>query len=994
AQAQTSITGKVSDAKSGEAIPFASVVVKGTTIGVNTDIDGNYSISVPATATTLVFSEVGHTDLEVDISGRTVINVAMEPGATQLDEVIVVAYGTASRATITGAAATIKPEKIVKDAPIASIEQVLQGASPGIAVGMNSGQPGAAVGVRIRGIGSFNASNTPLYVVDGIPITTGDISVTGVSNDSKSLSALVGLNPNDIENISILKDAAAASLYGSKGANGVILITTKKGKVGKIAFNFRGSWGVSDWAVENRPIVSGDQQNELLVEALRNYAMDAGDSYEEAQAWADANAANYSPKQAKYSDWKDELFRKGNVQTYEISAQGGDSQNRFFASFLYRKDQGMVENSKMKTYTARFNYNYTKDKIKFGANINLSNVDQRVTSEGSAYANPWFGVNYWLKPNVPIYNEDGTFYEGALLRNLPNLAKDLDLDYNGNTVFQSNNSAWASYDIIEGLTLKQTISYNFILNNGRTTWPTNSNNGATHKGLTIMIPEQREQLYSSTVLNYSTTIKEKHQIAVLAGWDVDKKSSRYTYAVGRNIPLGLWELENAAEPMTAASGHDDDRLLSFLSNAEYIYDGKYIIGGTFRTDGSTRLGSNNRWGKFWSVSGAWRISEESFMSNVSFVKDLKIRGSYGVSGTLPSSLYAHMDLYTYGTDYNGIPGMRPSRVPNPDLAWEKNYTLDLGLDVRLFDRVSIIFDYYNRTTKDLLFDTPISSVTGFSSTLRNVAEMSNKGIELDINVDIIRNRDFNWTAGLALSHNKNRIEKLYNGEPSPDGIYRLEEGYSRYSVHTREWAGVDPANGDMLWVKNSEILDDQGRVTGIDKSITNDPSLSVRTHHNIDPKIVGGIRNYFTWKGVELNFLFSFSLGGQLYDGQNVYTRNDGYNVSTMNAASQLDRWQKPGDVASNPKRVYNHKYYNYGSDRWMYKNNYLRLKTISLAYNLPEKLLKPVGLSSFRINVSGTNLLTWKNDHPFDPEIPVTYSVGWSFPQTKTIVFGIEIGF
>ena len=1140
ANAQTTkVTGTVISAEDNEPIIGASIVVKGTTIGTVTDFNGAFSLDVPSSAKTLVVSFVGMKSQEIGI--KPTLHVVLAADNQMLDEVMVVAYGTAKKSSFTGAASSVNAEKVLKDVPVTSFEQALQGATTGLTVNSSSGQPGAGLSIRIRGTGSMNATNEPLYVIDGVPVISGDIAVSGVSNDSKAFNIMSSINPSDIENITVLKDAAAASLYGSRAANGVILITTKRGKEGKTQINFKANWGFSDWAVKNRETVSGEQQHELTYEAYYNEGILYKDmSEEEARVYAQEGADTFAPLRDHYSNWEDALFKKSAFnQNYEFSAQGGSELTNFFASLNYKTEDGMINTTGMEGFTGRVNVTHkSKDgKMQMGANISFSKQKSEMASEGTAYANAYFVKNWYAIPNLPIYNEDGSFYEGFPLDqlNVPNPLRDQGLDKNTSEVLRSTNSLWASYKIIEGLTIKETISYDFIDNQSTTYWPMNSNNGEAYNGLMIKYPYQHHNIYSSTVLNYTNTFADKHNLDVLLGWDVDDRKEQFVQAVGANYPHDkLPELGNTSEPMTASSGYSEDHLLSLLSRINYDYDDKYYISANYRRDGSSRLGANTRWGNFWSVSAAWRLSQEAFMKNLTYVDDLKLRVSYGINGTLPSKFYSHLSLFGYGFNYqdqpgsapttipnpdlgweknenfnigfdarlfgrlsvafdfynretkdllqdvpllsrinydyddkyyisanyrrdgssrlgantrwgnfwsvsaawrlsqeafmknltyvddlklrvsygiNGTlpskfyshlslfgygfnyqdqPGSAPTTIPNPDLGWEKNENFNIGFDARLFGRLSVAFDFYNRETKDLLQDVPVSMTTGFNNTLKNVGAMNNRGIELDMNYDVFNETAVKWSTGIVLSHNKNKISKLYGGKDIISGTSILREGESYYSWWSREWAGVDPQTGEEQWVLNTENEDGT-----INRGLTKDPSQAQRVIiGKPDPKVTGGWRNNLSWKGLDLSALFSFSLGGHIMDDPALlYTDTDGETAYQSIGIQQLDRWQKPGDITDVPRRINSYQYARYGSSRHMKSSNHLRLKTVTLSYNLPSKWMQAAGMRNVRIFASGNNLLTWAAYKNIDPEQPVNGVATWALPNLKSVTFGIEIG-
>lgn len=999
------VTGTVTSHEDGLPVVGASVLVKGTTVGTVTDIDGNFTITnVPSSAGTLVVSFIGMKTQEVAI--KPVVKVSLHSDAEVLDEVMVVAYGTAKKSSFTGSASSVDGAKALKDIPVTSFEQALAGTTPGLTINGSSGQPGASLEIRVRGTGSMNATNEPLYVIDGVPVVSGDVAISAIRDDSKSFNVMSSINPSDIENITVLKDAAAASLYGSRAANGVILITTKKGKAGKTRINFKANWGFSDWAMKNRENVNGSQRRELTYEGAYNEAVlygipDADGNYtpateEQAKAYAQASADMYAPDYDE--NWESAFFRKhGSSQNYEFSAQGGDERNSFFASLSYKKDQGKANNSKMDGFIGRVNATHRSadNKWQMGANVSLSKQESQVVSEGTAYANPFFLINYVITPNIRIYDEDGNYdmsspiIQAYFPKSHP--IEDLQKDKNKSNVFRSLNSLWASYEIIDGLTLKENLSYDYVANKSLTYWPMDSNNGADLGGLGSNYILNQHNIYSSTTLNYANTFNEKHNLDVLAGWDVDDRRVEYVMASQNGYPHNkLPESINAASPMEGSAYYEQDHLLSFLSRVNYDFDNKYYVSANFRRDGSSRLGVNNRWANFWSVSAAWRMTQEEFMHDLTWLNDLKIRASYGVNGTLPSSYYGHLSLYGYGNNYQEKPGSAPVSVPNPDLAWEKNKNFNIGFDARLFDRLNVTFDYYTRRTSDLLQDVPTSMTVGFSSMLKNVGEMKNQGVEVDINVDVFKHSQVRWNTGLALSHNSNKVTKLYEGKDIIDGSRITREGESYYSWWSREWAGVDPQTGEEQWVLNTKNEDGS-----INRGLTKNPAEAQRVIiGKPDPKLTGGWRNSLSWKGLELNMLFNFSLGGKVYDTYRTsFTDTDGYSVWYNMSTDQLNRWQKPGDVTDVPRRINNYVWGNYGSSRFMKDLNYLRLKSLSLSYSLPQKWVNKAQLNNVRVFVSGSNLLTLTSYKFTDPEMPVNGMPTFGLPNLKTVTFGIELG-
>jgi TonB-linked SusC/RagA family outer membrane protein len=988
------VSGVVTDAADGQPLPGVSVVVKGTTVSASTDANGRYTINVADDAT-LVFNFIGMKAHEVAVMGRAAIDVTMVTEVKQLEEVVMVAYGTAKKGTYTGAATVVGSTEKLKDIPVTSFENALQGAAAGVQVGTTNGQPGSQAQIRIRGTGSYNASNSPLYVIDGIPANSGNYDIAGnsVSNTGDvSLSLMSTVNPSDIESITILKDAAATSLYGSRGANGVILVTTKKGQQG-LKINFKGSWGISNWAIRNRPYLGGNQTRELTLEGAYNQGIYNGMSEADARAYSIIEADKYTPARTEYSDWEGALFRNnGTNNTYEVSATGGNDKLTFYVSVGARDELGMANNSDFKGYTGKANVSYKGDKWKVDANISLAKLGQNLMSGTSTYNNYYYMVRSTYTPNIPIYNPDGSYYEGPLLGVYPNPVKDALLDVLKNDLFKSTNNLSVAYEFMEGLTLKETLSYDHTAVKGTNVWPSNSNNGKAHNGLAIIQDYTDVRFYSSLLLTYDKTFAEDHTVNALLGWDVDDNPTNWVYAAARNYAVpNLWEMAAAAEPLDARSSHDNDRITSYFGRLNYSYKDRYYVSGTYRRDGSSRLGATTRWGDFWSISASWRAKEESFLKYVDFIDDLKIRTSYGVSGTLPNSLYSSLATYGYTLSYNNQSASAPSRLANPDLSWERNFVFDIGLEARFFDRVALEFDFYDRQTEDMLLDVPISRTTGFASTLLNYGGMNNRGVELTVAVDILKNNDFLWTSTLILAHNRNKVTKLYNGEEFVSGNYMIREGESLYSFRTREWAGVDPGTGDSMWYIYEK--DNDGNFTGV-KHITKDPDLATREiQAKADPTLTGGWRNTFEWKGIDFDALFSFSLGGHSWDNGWAMT-TDGLSPGDPISVLQLDRWQKPGDVAQFPRRMNGGGHGNYASSRWIHSTDHLRLKTLTLGYTLPQKWVKKASIQRARVFVAGNNLLTWAAYKDYDPEVPISGATSWEIPALRSVTFGVELTF
>jgi len=990
---QLQISGTVTSAVDGNTLPGVTVLVQGTSVGTVTDIDGRYEISAPADAV-LVFTFVGMHTKEVAVDGRQEINVAMESELVGLEEVIVVAYGTQRRETFTGSAATVGSEQIER-IPVTSIEQALEGAAAGVQIGTLSGQPGSFVQMRIRGVGSISSSNEPLYVIDGIPVTGGSMT----QNPSGSSSALASLNPSDIESVSILKDAAAASLYGSRAANGVVLITTKSGQAGETRFRVRSSVGFNDFAVPYYEVASQEQNHTLKREGFVNHALyyqglDANDADEYATQQMDLRFPDYDPNRpfADY-DWEGELFRTGVQQTHEFSATGGTEATQYFTSFSYMQQDGYSIRNDYERFTGRLNLDHQANEyIEFGVNTSISISDQNVIPDRAFYfVNPVFARQQYLSPLFPIWDVDGEYNQNIGGGQYPNLVRDLPLNKQTTQVFRSMNKGYAQVNLTEGLSLRSTVGLDALLQNEDRYWSPVSSDGETHGGY----GHKRHRIFNTLTLTniatYETSFADFHNVDLLAGFEIEDVYDEKTTADGHEYPNAiLRSLAVAAEPYGASNWWDERRMMSYLSRMNYNYDNTYYLSGSFRRDGSSQLGENEMWGNFWSVSGSVRLTQLDMLQGTGdWLSDWKFRASFGTNGTLPSAWYGHLALYGYGFDYNMMPGMAITQVYNPNLRWERSENLNIGTDFTLFDRLTVDLEYYQRKTADLLLNVPVSRVSGFSTVLQNIGEMQNTGFEMTINSTNIMTEDFVWTTNLNISRNVNEILKLYEGEDIIQGAFILSEGHSFNTLYLREWAGVDPDDGMGMWYTH----DEDGNRTGTTKERTEaEPQMLDAT----DPAFTGGIYNSFSYRNFDVSLLFNFSVGGLIYSTPHYFFNDDGMNWhSSVTKYQYENRWQQPGDETINPRYVFtNPQQTNFMSSVRVFDGDYLRLKSLNVGYTLPPRLTNQVGISGLRLFMSGRNLLTFSSVEFMDPEVDARGTYYSELPPMKTITFGVEVNF
>ena len=984
------VTGVVKDVM-GEPLIGANVVEKGrSTNGVITDFNGKFTLEVDESAS-LVVSYIGYLAQDIPTKGKGDFHIILKEDTNTLDEVVVTGYGDFKKATYTGSASVLTTEKL-EALPVVSVGQMIESNIPGISVvAGTSSQPGAKTTLRVRGVASMNASTEPLYVLDGVPIPSYDLSNFTSMSEAGGMGFIETLNPADIESITVLKDAASASLYGAKGANGVVLITTKKGKEGKLRVNMAAKYGITDFAYTYRPLMGGEERRELIHEGLVNFQLDKGVSEQEAQQYADANIDQYAKRLPQgYSDWESALFKTGYQQDYNLSASAGNQNSSFIGSLGYTKQTGVSLNSEMERFTGRVDASNKYKKVEFGMNASFSWTKNVHLPEGKFYGSAIYASKVNLTPSTPIYNEDGTYASGYRENNGYNPILEAEVnDYYARTV-RAMGTAKIAYNVWDNLKVSSVFTVDYSLTKDFFFQSPDGRDGATYQGRGRMQMTDRIRYTSQNNLTYSKTFG-KHSVSAVTAFEVmkydyeDLYAAKKTYGQDINTSLG-----NAADPIDADQKLQEDALMSYVASVNYSYDDKYYASFSFRRDGSSRLSPDTRWGNFWSLSASWRLSQERFMQPLkSVLSDLKLRASYGVNGNLPSSYYGYQSTYTTGAFYSGKPSPWESTVGNEELTWEKNYALNLGLDIGLFSRVNVSLDWYTRTTKDLLMSKQLNSISGFSSLLTNVGQMRNTGVELEVRSNNIKTKDFSWTTAFNLSHNKNKILKLADLPWFVDGRYVRKEGYPFNTIYLREYAGVGPETGSALYYDNQQ--DENGNYTK--NKVTDPGQASPIPLKDITPTISGGFMNTFNYKFIDLSFNLSYSFGGYSYDNASYILQDDGYSVISNKSTEQRRRWQKPGDITDVPRFVYgNKKGGNYNSSRAIHSTDHIRLKSLILGLNAPKAWLQKLGIGNARIYFSGTNLLTWAAYDQYDPEMSGV--VGFYTPPLKTYAFGLELKF
>ena len=980
------VNGKIID-EDGNPVSKASVVVKGSSIGTTSDTLGLYTLSFPSRAKVLVFSSVNMEPKEISIGNQNIINVFLTRKEQLIEEVVVVAYGTQKKSNLTGSLSTVK-SSFVENKPLTSIDKILQGAVPGLQSVAASGAPGSNQQIRLRGIGSIGANSNPLWVIDGVPANSGDGS--RLATTSNLLSTL---NPNDIEQITVLKDAAASSIYGSRAANGVILVTTKKGKIGKTKFRFDAETGQSDIAYLNDKYKPLDANEYFILtrEGLLNggFATPASVDSIMIANWGYSNGVN--------TNWLDENTRKGSQAQFNFSASGGNEKTTFFISGGYFRQEGITLQTDFKRYNANVGLtNKATNRLKLSLNTNAGFVRQSNPLSGSFYANPVWGA-FQLLPSVAPYKPDGTlnitapdFGTGNLLYNTVALAK-LDKRLLKQLSLRSNINV--EYSIFEDLRFTSSfgIDYN-VLEEDQFNNPFHGG-GVTTGGRAYGFLSRYFNWVFTNRLDYARKIDKNGKINfdMKIGYEAQKSQGYFISAQSQGFPptVDLTYAAAGATPVVAGSSISDYSFLSAFSIANINYLNRLMISGSYRHDGSSRFGINNQYGDFWSLGAAWNVHNENFMKNLHFIDQLKIRGSYGVNGNSGISNYLWRPVYGYGFNYNQQPGSAPSNVGNVDLTWELNKPINIGLDVSVIkNRIIISIDYYVRKTDKLLLAAPISRTTGFSSITKNIGSMENKGIEIQINTKLLNLKDFEWTAIANFARNKNRVTWLVNGQDIIDGVFirRVSEDFQSYFV--RQWAGVDPANGDPLWYTDSSQKTTTVNWNNAQRVLVGSAS----------PKYFGSINNGLKCKGFALDLMFYYNFGNYIQDSWGSFYMGSGVNGGFNKIKRQFDeRWKQPGDNASLPRCVYNgNKQAHNMSTFYLFKGDYIRLRDITFSYELAQSVIQKFKATSAVFYVRGTNLWTWVKDKNlgFDPEQGVSSQTNMEVFIPKTITIGFKLGF
>lgn len=948
------IKGVIYEKSTNSPIPGVSVFIKGNpNHGSISDVNGAFTLKA-APNDIILFSFIGMKTQEIpvaNIKANSPLKIYLEEAQENLDEVIVVGYGSRKKGSITGTVSVVDSKKL-ETVPVASFDQALQGQAPGIQVFTNSGQPNASADIMIRGVNSINAGSAPLFILDGMQVSSSVFSTIPAS---------------DIANVSILKDASSTAIFGARATNGVIIITTKSGSMSDQAkINVRAQWGISSLAHDRWDLMNTKEKLDYEEEI----GLHANDPDWKRSDWESVNV-----------DWRDAVFNNNAfMQSYELSVNGGTNKSRYYISGNFHDQEGVAYNTSFKRYSIRANIETQANNwFKIGANTSLSYREAMGAEENQYYVNTPLGAVQYMNPywDYRGRNEDGT-WKGT---------GENPLEYVDNNPNKSNAakvllSGFLQVSPIKNLNIKSQGGVDFT--DQRTTvksnpeYIANRGEGMAGEGFT-----QTYRLLLTNTVDYQLNFKEVHSLHLLAGQEANYyQGNEYQIMAFGLTDRRLLEFGLGTSWRNGSSGKTETTFLSYFGRAEYNYNEKYFADATYRRDGSSRFGKNSKYANFWSVGLMWNFRKETFLDNASWLTMGQTSLSIGTQGNSSITDYAHLSTVSAGATYNNINGTLPS-IGNEDLTWEKTRTIDWGIKLGVFDRCNLNFNFYHKLTTDMLLQVPYSITSGFAKGWGNAGEMTNAGIEVELQGDLIRTKDFTWNLTVNFAYNKNKIKKLYNNETeyteSTSGI-KYTIGHSSGEFALVRWAGVNPLNGDALWyTKDGEITNQYSE------------SDAVLTGKSYFAPWNGGFATSLTYKGLSLSAQFSWVADRYMFNNDRIMSESNGRDASTQQSTKLLyDRWKKPGDIATIPR----HGIAPQLDDRFLENASFLRLKNVMLAYTLPKHWMEATRfIANSRVFVQGQNLFTVTPFTGLDPESSSNMYRA-AYPLYKQYTFGLEITF
>jgi len=1005
--AQTQVKGTVTS-DDGRPLYGATVTVKGTKIATVANSEGNYVITVPSSNSILVVSTVGFITAEQQVTGAD-MDFILQRDDRRLSEVVVVGYGQSQKRNVSGSISRVTAREI-ENQPVQSFESALQGKAPGVVIENSSGKVGQGIKIRIRGTSSLSASSQPLYVVDGVPLTTA--SQSDINNEPTN--PLIDLNPNDIESIEVLKDASASAIYGARATNGVVLITTKKGtRNNKTVVELNTSYGFSN-PTKKRGFLNAREYVELIREAgINDGKIDFRDGvtgYPSEQAAIDDYVSFYESFIDYYSlgtDWRnaevdvnyeDQLFNKnaGNKQ-FDLSVRGGNEKTRFFASGFYNDQEAIVIANRFRRYGGRLNLDHSiNDKVTIGINLSSARSQlDRITND-NAFSTPGqlvaqIPVSPLYDPVTGDYNEN-TLYSNGLL----------DAKYNSDkqVTYRNIGNVFANISILPSLSFRSEFGAD-ILNMTEEAFADKRTQDGQGVGIGQYFTSQNVSFNTNNYFTYTPNINENIKLSALVGMSYLQNDFRQSNQQAEAYPSpAVKNLAGATDVTFGNSLNARYNFLSYFLRSNVTFNGKYLFGGSVRIDGSSRFGPDNRYGTFPALSAGWILSEENFLKEVDFLNYLKLRGSWGITGNAEIGESQFYDLFAI-SNYPGLPGFIPVQLGDPKLKWERTNQVDIGLEFGLFgNRLTGELDWYNKQTNDLLLAVNVPATNGYfdninflNTIFQNLGSLENKGFEILLNSRNIETKDFKWTTSFNIAFNKNKVKNIQGQVIEGSSFQRAVEGEPIGVFFMPKYLGVDPATGDALY---------QGQD---DKPTTNYNAAKRMVVGDPNPDFTGGFSNTFSYKGIDLNVFFTFVQGNEIYNNAGRFM-SSGFGGGLDNQTKEiLRRWKNPGDITDIPRVSLSFPTGHRTSSRWIYDGSYIRLRQLSIGYNLPESVVQSLKISAARLYVSGTNLWT-KTDYISDPEVNTlgtgvtgvrNISTGVDFytiPQPRTITVGLNVKF
>ena len=913
------------------------------------------------------------------------MKVSMKPDTEVLDEVVVTGYGVQRKASFTGAAAVVGKDVLAKKTD-ANFVKALEGAVPGIQMNNSTSMPGIWGSIYVRGRGSLNSGTQPLYVIDGMPVDsdTDDNSLTYSTNNT--IDPMSSLNPADIESITVLKDAAATAIYGSRAANGVIVVTTKKGAEGKFNINLDIKQGFVTTANNNMDFANAQQTMKLFTDGYT--AAQGGDWQENYNYLAD----DYFgwDRNSSY-DWMDAISRKGYYQDYNLNMQGRTGSTGYYVGLGYLNTEGLIIGSDLERFSGRLNLDTKFKWATLGVNSSYSYTTQNGFSLSTAgsMSSPLTAAVSSQTPMDPFYDSEGNY---ANINNYNPLAL---MDEKTGELNQSNTqmvnlNPYFQIDFGKGIYAKTTLGVNINELRQYQYWSALYNPQAQdYNGLGQQYNSKSTVVTWNNIIGWNYKFADKHDISLMLGQEMQKKSYFYEYYAKSDFPFaasGMRDLTTAGTDQGNEYYKQEARLASYFADVHYSYADKYYLSGSFRRDGSSVFGTDNRWGNFWSVGGKWRISGEEFLSENEIITNATLRASYGTVGNQDISWYAARGFYSSGYNYNQMPGMRPTSIPNPELTWEVSKKFDIGFDLSFLQRIHLTFDFYNEETSDALFEIPLSMTTGISKTYQNIGSIRNRGIEFSINTSIIQNNDLNWNFFANLTWNKNEVIKLSTDDPLEYTYQIIEQGHPYSQFYMKEYVGIDHETGKPLWYLNKEG----------DETTSDYNAAAKRYVGDADPKVLGGFGTNLTWKGVDFNLNFNYRLGGKVYNSGAAFT-GFGMAFRTPLEDVALNSWTPENKNAKYPQYIYRDpNNATATSSRYLYSGNYLRISNVTLGYTLPKTWTQKAFIQKLRAYVSVDNLYTFTASDfvGYNPETSANGVIAWQYPATCTFIGGIQLTF